>query len=382
MKVPGVEALDDIHPSITIYPDDEELVRRVTNIDDIGEIALASDEGLPDPPLGNKKVFKVTVGANESKVLIVRVATKVEGSTIQFHGYVTGTASITAINGWTGTQPTLKLPGSWYGLWGRSLGTQIALKIDGGDNGGTAYISHIYITEANNFEVYSYPNQTLDGSTTYTYYFALPMYDLMNGTLRVGVYMAGDGTNPINADVYLRVWDGSSGSKAVKIASFSRTSSALGWYNLVIPVRLFLNRTTDIMFVNGSITVSGYGKIERYLAVLYRYGDMDWYFNGLKTASASNSSTTATTYTLIDNQGRANKYKDAQVVLNGTAGVAKLYVNGLLYEDASGTTKTVTLPDDMYIDDITVELAGDGTNASTAQFRGLELIGPYLVTRS
>jgi len=137
---------------------------------------------------------------------------------------------------------------------------------------------------------------------------------------------AGDGTNACNVDV--QVYHPVLGTVTVK--SLSRTDSTLGTYYVAIPCIVDTNVDSETPFVWIRLAVSGYGTFYFYRHTMSPMNELFYRLNGLKTESASNTSTTVTRYTLVDNNGRGNRYKQASVSLSSpSGGTAKLYINGV-----------------------------------------------------
>jgi len=353
----------------------------VVNFDELGaEIVDLSSEGIPLPYPGHPgKALKIKVGAGETKYINYPSNT---GSLFwsKCDVYLTGT--VTANMDGTGLSPVCNLTNSWktLGSMCRYRGRGV-ITISGNSSGGYAYITNIMVYDHSEYYTAKYysscPNQQLDGSTTYTY-IILP--EILNNKGQVWLYcrIAGDGTNPCNVNVYINTPDGYK-----LIASVSNTNSTVSNYFIgCFPIKIGGH---DLSYYVIKYEVSGYGTFESFVVITQPLRHPDFYstyLSGLKTSSASNTSTTVSTYTLIDNNGKGNRYKQASVSLSSpSGGTAKLYINGQLVADFSGTSGTFTIPDDIDIWKITVDLAGDGTTAATADFKGLELLGPYIAGR-
>ena len=355
--------------------------KELINYEELGaEIVDLSAEGITKLwPFQSDKALKFRVNAGETKYLRISVSEGHQSLTYFVLMYLTGTVTASEDATWVGTTPIVNYQNDWAMLSARCWTGGITVKFNGGDSGGTVYIGLISIwheTGEFNQRVDSYPEQTLDGTTTYTYgvSFLIPN-EKTSGLLRMACLIEGDGTNAINVNVDVYTPDGWK-----TVASFSRVSTGLTWYNAYIPVKCYTLQT-DIPFFIARFVVSGYGRIRRYFSIFKQY-DVEYYINGLKTASASNVSTTVTKYTLVDNNGRGNRYKQASVSLSSpSGGTAKLYINGQLVADYSGSSGTFNIPDDVDIWKIEVDLAGNGTTSATANFNGIELLGPYIVRR-
>lgn len=353
----------------------------LVNWDELGaEIVDLQNEGIPTPTPVENKAIKITLKPNEVKYLRLNVIGIKNVQQVHARSYCTGTAFLRHISGWTGTHAVNNVKNSWittasrFDCWNPPI-----LELNGGSEGGTIYITYIALPLYDYSLTYiSYPNQNLDGTTSYTYYIALPIRKFIHGVARVGVRCAGDGTNAINVTISVRFKDGS----FKQIASISQISSVIALHNIKFPFKLYTEPQNDINFILVEIDVSGYGLLKGITFNVCNYDQICYELNGLKTASASNTLTTVTSYTLLDTNGRANRYKQASVSLSSPAGgTAKLYINGNLVADYSGSSGTFNVPDDIDIWEISVELAGDGTTAATASFTGLEIKGPYLVRR-
>jgi len=354
------------------------------NWEELGaQIVNLSDEGISPPwDWGEDKALKISVGANEVKYLRIPLTVGHQGITYAMWTYLTGTVTLEHQGTWVGTNPVVNVQDEWVVIFARAHSEGIAVKIDGGASGGNVYVYLIdlyRVSEDNEFPqgVDGAPNQALDGSTTYEYLVSFIISkDAIDYQLRTTVYIAGDGTNSCDVDIYLQTIDG-----LKLVASISRTADTFAWINKYFPVRANTQQS-NIPFIYMKYVVSGYGTFKKYGTRLKPFKEHIYLLNGKKTASASNTSTTVTKYTLVDNDGRANRYKQASVSLDSPAdGTAILYINGKQVADFSGSSGTFNIPEDLDVWKIEVDLAGDGTTAATADFEGLELLGPYIMQR-
>ncbi len=73
----------------------------------------------------------------------------------------------------------------------------------------------------------------------------------------------------------------------------------------------------------------GDGNVRRLTISLIGLDKESLELSGIKTASASNVSTTVTKYTLVDNNGRGNRYKNAKISISvpSTGGSAEIFIN-------------------------------------------------------
>jgi len=325
--------------------------------------------------LHNREALKITINPNETKYIRIPITSFSHGVNVSIHLYLTGTVTARLIGADVGTHPVSEHQDQW--TWMATRSSQywgVALELKGGSDGGACYIKDIAIwsvEQEGEQEISSFPNPTLDGATTY-------QYDLkflaMDGRLNGSVVIAGDGTNPITVELYVRTPDGDK-----KIWSVSRTDSTPAVYTFGFPVK-YLRIQSNYPFMYAYIKVSGYGRFVSYSVRLRRQEVTFDKIGGRKTNSASNTSTTVAVYDLFRSNGYVSRFYNAKVDLDGTYGTAKLYINGQLVLDASGTTATFNIPSDWEIYRIHVELAGDGTNPATASFEGLEVIGPYVMS--
>ncbi len=356
-------------------------IRTILNLDELeAKIVDLNAEGIPLPTKGMTKAINISLKAGETKYIRIPIAQGHQGITVRLTVYLTGDVKLELQGAWVGSTPVVNKQNDWVAISGRADSVKgVTIKATA-TNGGNVYIASIAIwsvddTNEHDQQVYSTPDQTLDGTSTYKYYFSHLAPKQGEGLLRISTYISGDGINPINVNIYILTEDGMK-----QVASYSTTSSTPLWYGVYIPFK-FNTQNPSIPFLYGYIEVSGYGKIERYISSIKEL-KVPLLLNGLKTASASNTSTTVTSYTLIDTNGRANRYKQASVSLSSPAGgTAKLYINDQLVADYSGSSGTFNIPDDIDIWEITVELAGNGTVSATANFSGLEIKGAYLVRR-
>ena len=358
--------------------------RFISNWEEVGgKVVDLDDEGIGSPVTGLNKGLKIDVGAGETKYLVLPFADLAEHyATVSLWAYAKGTVTATLKGGFVGanSNPVLNVQNEWTLLATRADNRYpTVLIIDGGSDGGSIYITGIvYNYRSGDSYVSSAPNVSLDGVTTYTYEIWLPVYKSKRFRGRLTFFMAGDGVNACNVDIYVRTNVGN-----VLVGSVSRISSSIApVFFQVPPLRLDEHYLGSDPAISILLEVSGYGIFKRYALFTANYEDDFYKLNGRKTASASNVSTTVTRYTLIDNNGRGNRYKQASVSLSSPAGgTAKLYINGVEVADYSGTSGTFNVPEDIDIWKIEVDLAGDGVTAAEASFDGIELLGPYIVRR-
>ena len=360
--------------------------KELVNADEIGaEIVDLTKEGIPLPYNGHSgKALKITLGANETKYLTLKFLGENEGyNSIMVGLYVTGDVKISSL-GVFQINPNgveFNLQNEWRFIWLRLTQWPNILKLSA-TNGGSVYIGEIRVgIKSDVVIVSSIPNITLDGTTTYTYYIYLPSYgNDQEGIARIHFIYAGDGTNAINVDIYVL----SATDNTYKLlASYSRVSSTLGNIFFWFPIRNYQTPTNDIYFTNIKLVVSGYGTFWGFSGMLVK-AKYHRELNGKVTASASEISTTPVTYVLIDNNGRGNRYKQlkANITIATGGGSVEILVNGKSIGTltASGTVDLSFL-EDVDIWKIEAKIAGDGTNASSIDIEGIELLGPYIVRR-
>lgn len=345
-----------------------------------GTIVDYTQEGIPlVASWDNGKAFKFEVKAGETKWLRIPTTAGNHGVAISLEMYMTGDVQATAYGAWMGTSPVCNVNDSWAYLAWRSDFRGSWVKFTA-TNGGTVYIStmSIYSLNLENSEVYeewSYPNQTLDGITTYTYVVAFIATRPTLAQLLLNV--AGDGTNPINISVKLNTLDG-----VKEIATISTTSATLTNYAVYIP--LVVGNYANISFGCVTIEVRGNGTFKYYRGARFNMKEFVKRYNGYVEVSASNTSTTVTTYTLIDNNGKGNFYKDfvADITIASGGGSVELLING-----KSVGTYTTSQTVDLYFFEnepiwkVEAKIAGDGTNPSSVKIYGHEFEGWYIVSR-
>lgn len=345
-----------------------------------GTIVDYTQEGIPLASCwDNGKAFKFEVKAGETKWLRIPTTAGNHGVAISLEMYMTGDVQATAYGAWMGTFPCCNVNDSWAYLTWRSdfRGSWVEFTAT---NGGTVYIStmSIYSLSLENSEVYevrSHPNQTLDGTTTYTTY--VSCIATRPVLVRLLFRVAGEGTNPINISVKLKTLDG-----VKEIATISTTLPRLRHYEVYIP--FVVGDYANIPFGFAIIEVSGNGTFKYYAVTRYNMEEFVKRYNGYVEVSASNTSTTVTTYTLIDNNGKGNFYKDfaADITIASGGGSVELLING-----KSVGTYTTSQTVDLYFFEnepiwkVEAKIAGDGTNPSSVKIYGHEFEGWYIVSR-
>lgn len=342
-----------------------------------GTIVDYTQEGIPlVESWDNGKAFKFEVKAGETKWLRIPTTERNPGVVILLEMYMTGDVQATAYGTWMGT-PVCNVNDSWaYLAWRSGFGGSWVEFT--ATNGGTVYIStvSIYPLSLENSEVFewwSYPNETLDG--TATYFYVVDFIATRPTIVRLVLNAAGDGTNPINISVKLKTLDG-----VKEIATISTTLPRLRHYEVYIP--FVVGDYAKIPVGHVIIEVSGNGTFMYYVASRFSMEEFVKRYNGYVEVSASNTSTTVTTYTLIDNNGKGNFYKDfAADITIARGGSVELLING-----KSVGTYTTSQTVDLYFFEnepiwkVEAKIAGDGTNPSSVKIYGHEFEGWYIAS--
>ena len=374
------EEMTLIRPPVSINFD-YDFHKFLVNYEELGaEIVDYTKENIPkwNAIKDNGRGLKFEVKAGEKKYVRIPVTYGNNSVCVQFILYVKGTAKLRLYGGWMGQDPIKEVTDGWTQIIGRTDVNGIVLEVSS-DQGATVYISNIAIystfqLNAEILEINSYIGQNIESGKTYNYYIAFPVGS--KSVMQLVFSCAGDGVNPINVDVILGTVDGYR-----VISTVSRTASSFHAYSVIVPVQL--GNYAKIAFTQFWLRVTGSGKFGGYILKRYNVTEFIKRYNGLRTASASETSTTPVLYTLIDNYGRGNYYKQlkADITVPTTGGSVELIING----KTVGTYTSSTTVDLSWFDEpiwkIQAKIAGDGTNPSSVTVSGHEFLGPYLVSR-
>lgn len=345
-------------------------------------IVYLPSENIPLPYSNHSGyALKISVGANETVTLNIPDSY----SNLVLYMYNTGTA-IASISG-TGAIVEANSQNQWQQIMNVTLfAKQTPITIQGGSNGGSVYITDIILFRTCNpaDPTLSYVSPLYQGypnlQSTTTASARKSFLVVCNNLSQLWLYgwiKSNDGT-AVTLDVNIQTVEGT-----VTIVSYTTTSTspAGGWLGC-FPV---MTGGENTVFFQVTYIISGN-------ATLTRYWVRDTYIqnynsklpSSVLSASASNASTTAATYTLLDNSGRTCNIDSGSISISvpSTGGSATIIINGITVKTyAAGAAATFDIPNNWEIYKIQVSLAGDGTNAATASLSGFSRLKPYLVRR-
>ena len=344
-----------------------------------GKIVDYTEDGISKPGSQyNNYAFKFSVDAGETKYLRIPITRGNQCEVCLLRLYLTGDVKATLIGGWMYTNPVCNIRNTWTTLVGRSSAEGVFIKFEA-TSGGNVYINNISLYSLTRFlseitEYASTPDQSLDGSTTHTYYISFMTRDIGYRVLSLGI--AGDGTNTCDVEIYLKTKLGEK-----KIGDASRSSSSIGWYFFAVPC--YLLNYSYILFSYVKLVVSGYGTFYRYTFTNYNLDRIYPRYVGAYSETKFETSSTAVTHTLFEDSGMASYFKDltADITIASGGGSVVLKING----QTVGTYTSSTTVDLSWFTEpiyqITADITGDGTNASSVTISGQRFEYAYVLSR-
>jgi len=137
-----------------------------------GELVDYTEDGISPPSeYYHTTAMKITLDSNQTKYLHLPSIGGANSHVVAPLLYLTGDVKATLMHG-HGTDSVLNVQDKWANIIGTcAISRPIRLKLTAGSSGGNCYLGAVWWgkIEENLFNITSYPNQSLDGSTTYYY---------------------------------------------------------------------------------------------------------------------------------------------------------------------------------------------------------------------
>ena len=325
---------------------------------------------------GQRKAAKITLSPGETIDISFSAASASQPYSVIFAIYVTGTcefkvfergfAERTATN-----QTGISFPTAMIGNF------PTIIRLSGGTDGGAVYFSFIVFEDWNDSEVRvtdRYYYETITNTTLAVPIQSADSLGLGRGEMMyVQMYtmVKTDGNNALTVDyqIYVNhVW--------VTVATFSTTATDWVGLNAIFPAK-FEDYREKYRFV---YSTAGTAEVRRQFVAIFYVDRQEEYKNPyLETFNQSETSTTPVSYT-VASYNRLMRLRDfkANVTIASGGGSVVIKINGNTVINAS-ESGTYTLPDIDNVQKVEVDIAGDGTNASSVDISYLAEEGPFLI---
>lgn len=250
------------------------------------------------------------------------------------------------------------------------------IRLSGGTDGGAVYFSFVVFEDWNDSEIRvadRFYYETITNTTLTVNITPAGSFGLCRGEMvfvQMYTEVKTDGNNALTVDFQIH-----SNDAWVTVATFSTTVT--GW--------VALQATFPVKFENSGLyrfvySTAGTAEVQRQFVKIYYVDRQEEYKNPhLETFNQTETSTTPVSYTVAsyDRLMRLRDFK-ANVTIASGGGSVVIKINGNTVINAS-KSGTYTLPDIDNVYKVEVDIAGDGTNASSVDISYLAEEGAFLI---